>query len=265
MALFGVDSCADAGLPTPADAAAHGAPRVGFDVDIHKTVHSARRSFELRVRFQTRAQRTAIIGPSGAGKSLTLQALAGLIQPDGGRIAFASDVLFDAAAAIDIPARQRGFGYLFQDYALFPKLNVRQNIAFGLSSGWLNPPALGGNGGGSEKTRARDAAVDRWLHAFELVDVAAQRPSELSGGQRQRTALARALVHAPRALLLDEPFSALDPALRARMRSELDALLLRIDIPVVMITHDPQDLDWFGANVLQLRDGVIGVAGEHEL
>ena len=243
---------------------------VGFDVDIRKTVHSARRSFELRVCFKSSAQRTAIIGPSGAGKSLTLQSLAGLIQPDSGRIAFGAEVLFDSAAGIDIPARQRGFGYLFQDYALFPKLNVRQNIAFGLSHGWRNPPALGGGAGGGawggsgKKELARDAAVDRWLHAFELVDVAAQRPSELSGGQRQRTALARALVHAPRALLLDEPFSALDPALRARTRSELDALLRRIDIPVVMITHDPQDLDWFGDNVLQLRDGVIAAVSDDE-
>ena len=269
MARSGMSSEADTGIPTAAHPDATAATQsAGFEVDIHKTVHSARRSFELRVRFKSAARRTAIIGPSGAGKSLTLQALAGLIRPDGGRIAFGPDVLFDSAAGIDIPARQRGFGYLFQDYALFPKLNVRQNIAFGLSRGWLNPPALGGNGTGHDQARARDAAVDHWLHAFELVNVAAQRPSELSGGQRQRTALARALVHAPRALLLDEPFSALDPALRARMRSELDALLRRIDIPVVMITHDPQDLDWFGDNVLHLRDGVIsaiGSAREHEL
>jgi len=99
--------------------------------------------------------------------------------------------------------------------------------------------------------------VERWLRAFELVEVAAQRPDELSGGQRQRTALARALVHSPRALLLDEPFSALDPALRLRMRKELDELLNRIDIPVVMITHDPEDLEWFGDEALYLRDGQI--------
>ena len=219
---------------------------MGFDVDIHKTVSSERRSFQLRVRFRTQAQRSVIFGPSGAGKSLTLQALAGLITPDGGRIAFGTDVLFDRAAAIDVPARRRGFGYLFQDYALFPKLNVRQNIAFGLTQGLRNPPAA-----------VAGAVVERWLHAFELVDVAAQRPSELSGGQRQRTALARALVHSPRALLLDEPFSALDPELRQRMRSELDELLRRIDIPVLMITHDPEDLHWFGDEVLYLRDGMI--------
>ena len=205
-----------------------------------------RRSFELRVRFTTSARRTVIFGPSGAGKSLTLQALAGLLKPDTGRISFAGDVLFDAASGIDIPARRRGFGYLFQDYALFPRLNVRQNIAFGLWHGLRNPSA-----------QVNDSAVDRWLRAFELVDVAAQRPNELSGGQRQRTALARALVHSPRALLLDEPFSALDPELRERMRAELDELLQRIDIPVLMITHDPQDLEWFGDAALYLRDGKL--------
>ena len=221
---------------------------MSFEVDIGKTMRSAQRSFELRVRFTTHARRSVIYGPSGAGKSLTLQALAGLMTPDRGRIAFGSEVLFDSQAGIDIPARRRGFGYLFQDYALFPRLNVRQNIAFGLSRGLRNPPADVGA-----------EAVEHWLRAFELLDVAAQRPAELSGGQRQRTALARALVNSPRALLLDEPFSALDPALRERMRTELDELLRRIDIPVLMITHDPDDLDWFGDEALYLRDGMMVV------
>lgn len=223
---------------------------MGFDVDIRKTVRSERRSFELQVRFSTRQRRTVVFGPSGAGKSLTLQALAGLIRPDAGRIAFEGQVLFDRAAGVDVPARQRGFGYLFQDYALFPRLNVRQNIAFGLRQGWRNPsPDVAGD------------AVDRWLRAFELVEVAAQRPAELSGGQRQRTALARALVGSPRALLLDEPFSALDPDLRQRMRAELDELLRHIDIPILMITHDPEDITWFGDEALHLRDGAIAEPG----
>ena len=115
---------------------------MSFDVDIHKAVSSGeRRSFDLRVRFKTSARRTVIFGPSGAGKSLTLQALAGLLKPDTGRISFAGEVLFDGASGVDIPARHRRFGYLFQDYALFPRLNVRQNIAFGLSHGLRNPSA----------------------------------------------------------------------------------------------------------------------------
>jgi molybdate transport system ATP-binding protein len=219
---------------------------MSFDVDIAKTVSSGKRHFHLRVKFQSTARRTAIYGPSGAGKSLTLQALAGLLTPDTGRIAFDGKLLFDRDSKVDVPARERRFGYLFQDYALFPHLNVRQNIAFGLTAGLRNPSAqVGGE------------AVDRWLRTFELNDVAAQYPNELSGGQRQRTALARALVNSPRALLLDEPFSALDSELRDRMRSELDDLLQRIDIPMLMITHDKDDLARFGEATLYLRDGLI--------
>jgi len=219
---------------------------VSLDVNIHKRVNSAGRSFELDVHFRTDARRTVIYGPSGAGKSLMLQAIAGLLRPDSGRIAFDGEALFDSDAAVDQPARARGFGYLFQDYALFPLLNVRQNIGFGLQRGWFNPGR-----------HAAQEAVDRWLHAFELTEVAALRPHELSGGQCQRTALARALVNEPRALLLDEPFSALDPELRGRMRDELQALLDRIDIPMLMITHDPDDLSRFGEARLMLRDGRI--------
>ena len=219
---------------------------MSFEVDLRKRVSSAGRSFELDVRFRTEARRTVIYGPSGAGKSLTLQAIAGLLRPDSGRIRFGELVLFDSAAAVDVKARSRRFGYLFQDYALFPHLNVRQNIAFGLQRGLLNPPS-----------KVAVMAVERWLEAFELAAVAGQRPHELSGGQRQRTALARALVNEPRALLLDEPFSALDPDLRGRMRDELQALLDRIDIPMLMITHDPDDLDRFGQSRLLLKDGVI--------
>ncbi len=219
---------------------------MSFEVAIARTVTSERRSFELRLSFATTARRCVVYGPSGAGKSLTLAAIAGLMRPDAGRISIDGETVFDAAAGIDVPARRRRVGYLFQDYALFPKLNVRQNIAFGLRHGLHNP--------------SRDVSgpeVERWLQAFELTDAAAQRPSELSGGQRQRTALARALIAGPRALLLDEPFSALDPPLRDRMRAELDALLQRLSIPMLMITHDPQDLEWFGDDAIHLQDGAI--------
>jgi molybdate transport system ATP-binding protein len=224
---------------------------MSFDVQIRKKISGGGRSFELDVRFRTEARRTVIYGPSGAGKSLTLQAIAGLLKPDSGRISVDEQPLFDAAAGIDVPARQRRFGYLFQDYALFPHLNVRQNIAFGLQRGLLNPPR-----------DADGATVERWLQAFELGALAGQRPQQLSGGQRQRTALARALVNEPRALLLDEPFSALDPELCGRMRDELETLLDRIDIPMLMITHDPEDSARFGDTRLLLRDGrIVGDAG----
>jgi molybdate transport system ATP-binding protein len=219
---------------------------MSFSVDIAKSVGGFRRRFDLHVAFETTARRTVIYGPSGAGKSLTLQAIAGLLPPDRGRILFGGEILFDREARVNVPARARCFGYLFQDYALFPGLNVRQNVAFGLSNGLRNPPR-----------DATGAAIEHWLDALELREVALQRPGELSGGQRQRVALARALVNDPRALLLDEPFSALDPALRRRTRGELDRLLTRIGIPIVMITHDPEDIDWFGERTLYLREGGI--------
>lgn len=225
-----------------------------FDVDIDREVGSDRRRFRLQVKFRCHARRTVIYGASGSGKSLTLQAVAGLLTPDRGSIRFAGETLFDSDSRLTVPARLRRFGYLFQDYALFPQLTVRQNVAFGLRRGWLNP-----------STRFDDGRVDRWLQAFELSDLANQRPAELSGGQRQRTALARALVGEPRALLLDEPFSALDPALRTRMRAELDTLVKSIDVPILLITHDAADIDWFGEQTIRLADGrVEDVEGDHD-
>ena len=217
-----------------------------FNIDIQKTLLAGKRTFDLRVRFQSTYQRLVIYGPSGAGKSLTLKAIAGLLTPDTGCIQLGGHTLFDSATGTNLPAQQRQMAYLFQDYALFPHLTVRQNVAFGARRGWLNP-----------RTQVADPAVDYWLQAFELQAVAHQYPGQLSGGQRQRTALARALVPHPRALLLDEPFAALDPALRGRMRNELDRLQRQLGVPMVLITHDPEDVQAFGEHVLHLRDGVI--------
>ncbi|MEN9398793.1 MAG: hypothetical protein RLZ81_3323 [Pseudomonadota bacterium] len=217
-----------------------------LDVHIRKTLRSGSRSFELDVRFASNQPRTVILGPSGAGKSLTLKAIAGLIRPDAGHIRLDNSALFDAAQGIDLPPQARHIAYLFQDYALFPHLNVRQNIGFGLAKGWRNPGV-----------QDRNDAIEHWLSAFQLGAVADQLPSELSGGQRQRTALARALIAKPQALLLDEPFAALDPALRQHMRGELDELQQRLQVPMILISHDSTDADLFGQAVLHLHDGRI--------
>ena len=216
---------------------------MSFAVDFRKRLGA----FNLDVSFETTARSTVIYGPSGAGKSLTLQAIAGLLKPDEGSIGVDGQTLFDSSSRILVPARERSLGYVFQDYALFPQLTVRQNIAFGLRRGWLfNPPR-----------KVAEPAVQQWLERLELAPVANQRPRELSGGQRQRTALARALVNNPRALLLDEPFSALDPALRGRLREELKALLGRIEVPLLMVSHDPEDLDHFGEQQFRMEAGRI--------
>lgn len=217
-----------------------------FKVDIHKTLRSGERTFQLQARFESASQRVVVFGSSGAGKSQMMKAVAGLMTPDRGRIELAGRCLFDSAAGVNLPAQQRKLAYLFQDYALFPHLNVRQNIGFGLQRGWRNPLA-----------RVDNQAIRYWMEAFELEHVAAQYPHQLSGGQRQRVALARALAPQPDALLLDEPFAALDPALRERMRAELGALQRRLAIPMLMITHDPEDVRAFGEHVLRMENGSI--------
>ena len=217
---------------------------MNFDIDIQKTLYAGKRRFQLDVQLRSDCQRLVVLGPSGSGKTQTLKAIAGLMTPCSGHVRLGGSTFFDAQAGINLAPQSRHVAYLFQDYALFPHLNVRQNVGFGMARGWLNP-----------KAREQQAAVNHWLDVFQLAAVAQQFPDELSGGQRQRVALARALVAQPRALLLDEPFAALDPALRILMRRELDALQRRLQVPMVLITHDPEDARMFGDQVLHLREG----------
>jgi molybdate transport system ATP-binding protein len=217
-----------------------------LDIDIRKTMRADKQTFELATRFSSTSQRIVVLGPSGAGKSLMLKTVAGLLTPDAGHIRLGATTLFDSASKVNLAPQRRHVAYLFQDYALFPQLNVRQNVGFGLAQGWRNP-----------RRDVQHKSIDYWLDAFELRSVAELFPNELSGGQRQRTALARALVSQPQALLLDEPFAALDTTLRATMRDELDALQRQLRVPIVLITHDAEDARVFGEHVLQMRDGAI--------
>ncbi|CAB3885879.1 ATP-binding cassette domain-containing protein [Achromobacter piechaudii] len=220
---------------------------MSVDIRVTKRMVSGERQFELDAAFVSSSQRIALFGPSGAGKSLTLRAVAGLLRPDAGRIEINGRVLFDAQAGICLPPQSRRVAYLFQDYALFPHLTVAQNIAFGLRRGWRNPPR---NEVGPE--------ARRWVDAFELGAITGSYPSEISGGQKQRVALARALMLQPDMLLLDEPFSALDSQLRGRMRQELNALQRELNVPMLLITHDPADVDALADEVFEVRDGKVG-------
>lgn len=215
-----------------------------IELQLEKTLISPQRRFQLQLGLNCSEQRLLVYGPSGSGKSLLLQLLGGLQTPDSGYIRLAGRTLFDSSCGINLPARQRRVAYLFQDYALFPHLSARQNIAFSLQHGLLNPGR-----------KARSAAVDDWLERLSLQDVQHLYPAQLSGGQRQRTALARALITEPAALLLDEPFSALDPPLRDHMRQQLTDLQDQLGIPMVMISHDPHDLEFFDAAVVQIENG----------
>jgi molybdate transport system ATP-binding protein len=215
-----------------------------WDVAIRKKMGSGARSFDLDISFSSDASRLVLFGPSGAGKTLTLKAVAGLLRPDEGQIAFEGEPLFDAAAGIDVPARDRGLGYLFQEYALFPHLTIRQNVAFGLGKGWRNA-----------RRRGADPAAERWLEALELGSLGDRFPDQLSGGQRQRAALARALAAKPRALLLDEPFAAMDVPLRGKLRAQLRDLQARFALPILLITHDAADVEAFADEIVYVEAG----------
>jgi len=209
-------------------------------------------AFLLDVRFASDAPRIALSGPSGAGKTQTLRMIAGIARADAAMVRVAGRVLEDSTSRLRLSPQSRRLGYLSQDYALFPHLTVRQNIAFARRGGWLNPAR-----------DASDPVVERWIAALHLERVAGLHPHQVSGGQRQRTALARALASGPTALLLDEPFAALDRGLRERLRGELRELQAQLGLPLMLITHDDEDVRALDAEVVRLRRGRV-VDGDGE-
>lgn len=217
-----------------------------IDIDLRLTLHDASRRFDLAVAFQSDAPVLALYGHSGAGKSLTLQAIAGLLRPQRGHVHINGRTLFDAGKGIDLPASERRVGYLFQDYALFPHLSVRDNVGFGLTTWWRRRPSI------------QDARrIDELLAVFGLEGLAQARPAALSGGQRQRVALARALACEPAILLLDEPFAALNPQLRHSLRQELATVRERWRIPMLLITHDVEDVLALADRACVLEQGQV--------
>ncbi len=217
-----------------------------IQVEVKKRLAASGRVFTLDVDFASESSRLALFGPSGSGKTLTLHLIAGLLTPDSGRVVVGDRVLFDKSYNLNLPARQRDIGYVPQDYALFSHLSVADNVGFGLPRRWLRGLKRG--------DRRR---VAEFLEIFDLSDLAASLPRELSGGQRQRVALARALIRQPRLLLLDEPFSALDTPLRARMRQELLRVQSQFKIPVMVITHDPADVAVLAETVVVYEAGRV--------
>jgi molybdate transport system ATP-binding protein len=175
------------------------------------------RSFELELALEVDGT-VALVGPSGAGKTSVLRAVAGLVRPPSGRIALGDDVWFDSHRRLFRKPDERRVGLVFQEYALFPHLTVRQNVAY------------------AGKERA-----DEYLERFRISHLARARPAALSGGERQRVALARALARGPGAILLDEPLSALDAHTKGSVRAELQELLRELALPTVLVTHDYED------------------------
>ena len=217
-----------------------------WDVAIRKSVGAGAGRFDLDVAFRSDAERLVVFGPSGAGKTLTLKAIAGLLRPDAGHVRVDGTTLFDSAQGVDTAARRRGCGYLFQEYALFPHLTARQNIAFGLDAGWRNP--------GRD---ASGAAVERWLDALELRRLASRFPDQLSGGQRQRVALARALAARPGVVLLDEPFGALDAITRGDLQGAFADVRRELGVTTLLVTHDLAEAARLAESVAVMRAGRV--------
>ena len=203
-------------------------------------------ALDLSLRIEAGAI-TVLTGPSGAGKTTLLRLIAGLVKPQAGRIAFGKEVWLDTQDSVFLTPQQRKAGLVFQDYALFPHLTVRQNLTFALKKG-------------EDPTR-----VDELLREVELTQLADQKPHRLSGGQQQRVALARALVLQPRLLLLDEPLSALDRSMRHRLQGYLASLHQRYQLTVVLVTHDLAEIFRLADQVVELDAGKIirqGTPGE---
>ena len=193
-------------------------------MSLHVDIRKRLGSFTLDVAFTAENGVTSLLGASGCGKSMTLKCIAGIEKPDEGRIELDGRVLFDSEQRINLPPQKRRVGYLFQNYALFPNMTVRQNVLCGLNR---------------EKDRARKQERLRdILRMMRLEGLEQRKPAQLSGGQQQRVALARILVNDPQILLLDEPFSALDGHLRDSLKVEMRDLLERFGREVLMVTHD---------------------------
>ena len=200
-------------------------------------------SFTLRADFDAENVTTALLGASGSGKSVTLKCIAGIMTPDCGSIVLDGRVLFDSEKRINLPPQQRRIGYLFQQYALFPNMTVEQNICCGIRSGKRE-----------EKRQKTADAVKR----FRLEGLEKKYPVQLSGGQQQRVALSRILLSEPDAILLDEPFSALDSFLKWDLELELSDLLRDFHGPILWVSHDLGECFRNCHSVCVMENGVSG-------
>ncbi len=218
---------------------------MGLSVRLKKKVNG----FSLDVEWEIANELAVLFGYSGSGKSMTLQMIAGLVKPDEGFVRAGHKTFFDSAAHVDVPPRERDFGYVLQDLALFPHMTVMRNILFGA-------PRVSKQ---DKLSRAKEM-----IEAFKLTGLEDRYPSEISGGQKQRVAFARALIRHPEALLLDEPFSALDNPLRIEMRCFLEEVRKKFHIPVILVTHDFYEAAFLAEKIIAYSHGEVAQIGSLE-
>jgi len=219
---------------------------VSGDGGLDITIAGAVGALDLAVDLSVGREPLVVLGPNGAGKTTLLLVTLGILRAPVGRVACGDVVLFDARAGVDVPPEAREIAYLPQDYGLFPHLSAVDNVAFALACGPRPAPRVA--------RRKRALALLEELGAAAL---AGRRPAALSGGERQRVALARALARAPRALLLDEPFAALDPDARDEVRAFLHDRLAAIGRPAVVVSHDVADARALGARLAVMEGGRV--------
>lgn len=205
--------------------------------------------FSLDVTWDIGDELGVLFGCSGSGKTMTLQMIAGLMRPDEGLVLSGGRTCFDSASGVDMPPQRRRFGYVFQDLALLPHMSVMGNILFG-APGMPKPEKL--------------ARAEELIRAFKLGGLEDRYPSEISGGQKQRVAFARALIRKPEALLLDEPFSALDNPLRIEMRQFLQDVKRRFSMPIVLVTHDLEEAASLSDKIIVYSNGNVAQVGSLE-
>ena len=223
------------------------ASELGLSAQIRLRRVAAGANFVLDVKLECGVGLNVLFGPSGSGKSTILQAIAGLLRPDAGRITLAERTLFDANTELDLPPDARRVALVFQSLALFPHLDALGNVAYGLPRGVPKQERL--------------ERAESWLTRMRVGHLTKRYPSSFSGGEAQRVALARALASEPSALLLDEPFSALDQSLASELSVELAAYVASRPMPIVLVTHDRNLARKLGKNVILLRGGSIEQVG----
>ena len=248
----GVEGAAQEAVCTEPDAAplellrtAAGSPEPLLEAHLRKALGS----FPLEVNLRAGREPVGLLGASGAGKSMSFRMIAGIARPDSGRIVLNGRVLFDSEQGIDLAPAERRAGLVFQDYALFPHLTVRANVAYALHA---------------QPREERRQRVERLLAALGIAHLAGSRPVEISGGERQRVAIARCLAMNPEVLLLDEPFAALDPHLRRATEEQLRATLRWFQGAVLFVTHDMEEAFRFCPRLVVLDRGRMIASGPRQ-